>query len=235
MQVVVNTRDATSAESLRRHLARRFDASSIALDDSRTGTQVRLVTSSHAFEAITGALRTIEDWLTTDGIVSAELTVGSRAYVVGRHQGDTRTLPVEPEAGDVVRRPFRVLVVDDDPGVRMLCAVSLAEAGVEVLEAENGLRGLERARDERPDLVLLDVSMPILDGFGLAGRLRDDERTSDLPIVFLTGAVEPESRAKAYALGAAGFLTKPFDPGAVAALIVGMLTRGPGSPESQPA
>ena len=119
-----------------------------------------------------------------------------------------------PERASAVnsRSPFRVLIVDDDHGVRSLCVASLVRTGVEVIEAEDGQRGLERALRERPDLVLLDVTMPVLDGFALAECLRSDERTRALPFVFLTGEVAPESRTKAYALGAAGFVTKPFDP-----------------------
>ena len=92
-----------------------------------------------------------------------------------------------------------MLIVDDDPGIRTLCAASLSRAGVEVLEAENGGRGLERALEDRPDLVLLDVNMPVLDGFALAERLREDERTQHLPFIFLTGelaAREPGRRPR---------------------------------------
>ena len=133
------------------------------------------------------------------------------------------------------QRPFRVLVVDNDPGVRSLCAASLVQAGVEVIEAEDGQLGLQRAFNERPDLVLLDVSMPVLDGFALAACLRGDERTRALPFVFITGELAPESRMKAYALGAAGYVTKPFDPRAVSALVVGLLARLHGSSEPQTA
>ncbi|MBA2461326.1 MAG: response regulator [Actinobacteria bacterium] len=122
-------------------------------------------------------------------------------------------------------RPFRVLIVDDDPAVRMLCAANLTRDGFEVIEAEDGQRGLERALAERPDLVLLDISMPVLDGFGLAAELRRDERTKELPVVFLSGETEPASRARAESLGALGFLSKPFDPVAVSALVARVLGR----------
>ncbi len=125
----------------------------------------------------------------------------------------------------------RVLVVDDDAGVRMLCSVNLGLAGLDVLEAEDGLHGLERARADTPDLVVLDVRMPGLDGFELAAKLRRDDRTRSIPFLFLTAESAPAGVARARALGALAYLTKPFDPVAFAALVAGVLS---GSAKSQP-
>src|SRR6185312_16303732 len=83
----------------------------------------------------------------------------------------------------------RVLIVDDDASVRLVCAVNLEAEGLHVLEAADGHDALEQARRERPDLVLTDVTMPGLDGFQLAERLRDDKRTHGLPVIFLSGEV----------------------------------------------
>lgn len=85
----------------------------------------------------------------------------------------------------------RVLIVDDDPALRLLCAVNLTAEGLHVLEAEDGLDALEQARRERSDLVLTDVKMPGLDGFQLAARLRRDERTRPNPVDL------PERRGRA--------------------------------------
>jgi CheY-like chemotaxis protein len=112
---------------------------------------------------------------------------------------------------------------------------TLVQAGVDVIEAEDGQRGLERAFRERPDLVLLDVSMPVLDGFALAACLRGDERTRALPFVFVTDELAPESRVKAYALGAAGYVTKPFETHSFASLVLGLLARMHGSSDPQTA
>jgi CheY-like chemotaxis protein len=120
------------------------------------------------------------------------------------------------------KRP-RVLVVEDDPGVRQLCSVILERAGIEVLEAEDGLRGLERARADAPDLVVLDVSMPRLDGFELATKLRCDDETRSIPLLFLSGETAPAGKARAHALGALAYLTKPFDPPALASVVAGAL------------
>lgn len=107
--------------------------------------------------------------------------------------------------------PPRVLVVDDDPSVRLVCTTTLRREGYEAIEAANGQEGYERAIAETPDLALLDVQMPELDGFGLAAALVEDERTQQLRFVF-TGDPDPCVEALAYEAGALGFIAKPFDP-----------------------
>jgi CheY-like chemotaxis protein len=123
----------------------------------------------------------------------------------------------EPAPGDTTRPPGppRVLVVDDDPAIRLVCATNLQLDGYQVLEAANGQEGLELALDHVPDVVLLEISMPVLDGFGLAAALQADERTRELPLIFLTAEDDPQ----AFETGAHGVITKPFDPGAVTSFI----------------
>jgi CheY-like chemotaxis protein len=119
----------------------------------------------------------------------------------------------------------RVLVVEDDATLRMLCSLNLAAEGLEVIEAEDGRRGLECAlADPPPDFVLSDVRMPGLDGFELAAELRRDERTRTVPLLFLSADAGAANPARARALGALAYLTKPFDPVALAALIAETLT-----------
>src|SRR5207237_5886182 len=84
----------------------------------------------------------------------------------------------------------KVLVIDDEAPIRLLCRVNLEAEGMDVLEAEDGPSGIEKARDEQPDVILLDVMMPQLDGWQVAERLLDEERTRDIPIIFLTAAAE---------------------------------------------
>jgi CheY-like chemotaxis protein len=129
--------------------------------------------------------------------------------------------PPEPPPSKHPRPPGppRVLVVDDDPAIRLLCSTILQPDGYHVLEAANGQEGLELALGQAPDVVLLDISMPVLDGFGLAAALRADERTRELPVIFLSGEVDPLVKAKAFETGAQGFIAKPFDPGAVSSFI----------------
>jgi len=110
-----------------------------------------------------------------------------------------------------------VLLIDDDAATRMLCSVSLRALGIEVIEAEDGKQGLELVRRERPDLVLLDVSMPGLDGFEVGELVRRHRKTRHIPLMFLSGEAENDSRARE--LGAIACLAKPFDPVALSSLI----------------
>src|SRR6476620_6193637 len=80
----------------------------------------------------------------------------------------------------------RVLVIDDEAPIRLLCRVNLEAEGMDVLEAADGPSGLEKARAESPDVILLDVMMPGLDGWRVEEELLDDPRTAAIPIVFLT-------------------------------------------------
>jgi CheY-like chemotaxis protein len=118
-------------------------------------------------------------------------------------------------------KPPRVLIVDDDPAIRMRCSINLQIEGLRVLEAADGEGGLEQARSERPDLVLTDVMMPGLDGFQLAEALRSDERTRQIPLIFLSSEAAPANAERANELGALAYLTKPFDPPALASLVAG--------------
>jgi two-component system chemotaxis response regulator CheY len=131
------------------------------------------------------------------------------------------TGPVHPAGGSRVpqAKPIRVLVVDDDAANRALCSLTLQSAGYDVLEAEDGQRGLELARSEDPDLALLDVRMPRLDGFELGEALRADTQTRAIPVVFVSAEADPASYARARALGAAGYLPKPFDPRRLESLV----------------
>ena len=113
----------------------------------------------------------------------------------------------------------RVLVVDADPAIRLICTTWLTLDGYEVIEAANGQDALDLALTTKPAVVLLDLSMPVLDGFGLAAALRADERTRELPLVVITAETGPRVTRRVFDMGAAGFFTKPFDPGAVAAFV----------------
>lgn len=122
-------------------------------------------------------------------------------------------------------RRQRILVIDDDPGIRALCAAVLESEGYDVLEAGDGREGLARAVSDYPDLVVCDIAMPVLDGFGLAVALRQNEQTKHLPLVFLTGEHEPSAERHAFDVGALGFFLKPFEPNALSLFIKGALMR----------
>ena len=119
----------------------------------------------------------------------------------------------------------RVLVIDDESPIRLLCRVNLEAEGMEVLEAADGPSGLDTARAERPDVILLDVMMPGLDGWRVAEELLDDNRTEAIPIVFLTARAELRDRARGIDLGGVDYVTKPFNPVELAPLVRELIAR----------
>jgi DNA-binding response OmpR family regulator len=119
----------------------------------------------------------------------------------------------------------RVLVIDDEAPIRLLCRVNLEAEKMEVLEASDGPTGLDLARGERPDVILLDVMMPGLDGWRVAERLIEDPETREIPIIFLTARAEFRDRARGLDIGGVDYVTKPFNPVELADLVRGLLTR----------
>ena len=138
---------------------------------------------------------------------------GGEVQISGRHKTYRRLRKR-------VRTP-RVLLVDDDAAIRTLCSLNLRALGIDVIEAEDGAQGLQLARRERPDLVLLDVSMPGLDGFEVGALVRRHRKTRHIPLMFLSGEAENDARARE--LGAIACLAKPFDPVALSTLIASTL------------
>jgi two-component system, OmpR family, alkaline phosphatase synthesis response regulator PhoP len=123
------------------------------------------------------------------------------------------------------RAAMKVLVVDDEAPIRLLCRVNLEAEGMAVLEAADGVRGLELARAEQPDVVLLDVMMPGLDGWRVAEEMLEDERTAGIPIIFLTARAEFRDRARGLDIGGVDYVTKPFNPLELATLVRELLSR----------
>jgi two-component system, OmpR family, alkaline phosphatase synthesis response regulator PhoP len=119
----------------------------------------------------------------------------------------------------------RVLVIDDEAPIRLLCRVNLEAAGMRVLEAGDGESGLDEARRTEPDVILLDVMMPGLDGWRVAEALLDDPLTDEIPIIFLTARAELRDRARGIDLGGVDYVTKPFDPVELAPLVSDLLER----------
>ena len=120
---------------------------------------------------------------------------------------------------------IRVLVIDDEAPIRLLCRVNLEAEGMGVIEAGDGPGGLQLARSEQPDVVLLDVMMPGLDGWRIAELLIDDPVTRDIPIVFLTARADVRDRARGFDLGGLDYVTKPFNPVELAPLVRDLLAR----------
>jgi CheY-like chemotaxis protein len=115
--------------------------------------------------------------------------------------------------------------VDDEPSIRVICRVNLQGDGLAVQEAEDGEDALDKVRRQRPSLVLLDVMMPGVDGWGVAEQLARDEETRDIPVVFLSARAADEDRLRAQKLGAVGYVVKPFDPLQLAGTVRGVLDR----------
>ncbi len=103
----------------------------------------------------------------------------------------------------------KIVVIEDDPTFLDLLRVHLASAGHEVLTAEDAVLGLRAIIDNAPDLILLDLSVPYLDGFEMLEALRSDPATRDIPVIVVTGRGDDETYTQARKLGAAQLLTKP--------------------------
>ena len=120
----------------------------------------------------------------------------------------------------------RVLVIDDEPDVRWLLRLSLERVGHEVILAEDGLRGVAMAQRQRPDVIVLDLMMPVMDGYGVLEALGKDTRKAALPVLVLTAKAIPAEEARVTGAGAKRFLTKPFDPDDLAGELERLLGAG---------
>jgi len=108
-------------------------------------------------------------------------------------------------------RKGKILIVDDDERNRLLFKVVLQKEGYEIIEAENGKEGIEIATKEKPDVILMDIMMPEMDGFTATEILKNDEKTKFIPVIMLTALNEREEKLKGIDKGADDFLTKPVD------------------------
>ena len=108
-------------------------------------------------------------------------------------------------------RPPRILVADDDPVVRSIMIMNLEDEGYQVLEAKDGDEAVWLARRAIPDLMVLDVMMPGLDGLDVLSILREHEATADIPVVLVTARTEDRDILDGWKAGAAYYITKPFD------------------------
>jgi DNA-binding response OmpR family regulator len=117
----------------------------------------------------------------------------------------------------------KTLVIDDEAPIRLLCRVNLEAEGIEVVEAPDGATGVELAKQEQPDAILLDVMMPGLDGWSVAERLLTDEATGAIPIIFLTARADLRDRVRGLDVGGLDYVTKPFNPVDLAPLVRGVV------------
>jgi DNA-binding response OmpR family regulator len=127
-----------------------------------------------------------------------------------------------------------ILVVDDDEEVAKTIQISLTQGGHQVLWAGNGYEALQRARRQRPDLVLLDIAMPEMDGIEVCRRLRGSLATASTPILFLTASSGIESKIAGFNAGADDYLVKPFDLQELNLRVKALLRRGFAKPIETP-
>jgi DNA-binding response OmpR family regulator len=121
----------------------------------------------------------------------------------------------------------RVLVIDDEDVIGAVLRYAFLEQGHETLVAYGGRTGIEAARAQRPDAIVLDLMMPEINGHDVLEALRDDDETDDVPILVLTAVTQSRERERCLAEGADRVMTKPFDPRDVATAIEGMLNLPP--------
>jgi DNA-binding response OmpR family regulator len=105
-----------------------------------------------------------------------------------------------------------ILIADDDPDILALVSFRLERAGYEVVQARNGEEAVQVALARRPDLAVIDVTMPRIDGYEATRRLRQQEETSRMPIILLTARVQEEDIARGFDAGADDYVRKPFSP-----------------------
>ena len=105
----------------------------------------------------------------------------------------------------------RILVIDDDPSISELVSINLEMAGYDVSPAEDGIKGQALAVQIQPDLIMLDLMLPKVDGFTVCQRLRRDPRTADIPVLMLTALGQIQDKIDGFNAGADDYLTKPFD------------------------
>jgi CheY-like chemotaxis protein len=130
--------------------------------------------------------------------------------------------------------PSRILIVDDEAHMLRVTELSLRKGGHSLLIARDGAAAVEAARRELPELVVMDVQMPGLDGLGALRRLKSDPLTAGIPVIMLTARGHTLARSEAEGSGAALFITKPFSPNQLLAAAEKLLAAGLAVPEATP-
>ena len=113
----------------------------------------------------------------------------------------------------------KILLIDDSRLIAHVAKTILTKQGHEVVLAEDGMVGLEAAKSEQPDLILLDLIMPVMDGYQVCQKLKEEESTIEIPVIMLTSKAEPADKVKGLEIGALDYVTKPFDEGELVARV----------------
>ena len=121
----------------------------------------------------------------------------------------------------------RILVIDDEPSIAHVIRLLLEAQGHEVLVADDGSRGVATAQRRAPDAIVLDVMMPVMDGFAVLEALKADERTSDVPVMMLSALTSDPIEQRCLALGAMRYVEKPFEGNQLLDAVAALLSSGP--------
>lgn len=105
----------------------------------------------------------------------------------------------------------KILVVDDEPQLANFIRMRLEANKFKVILASDGIEGLKKTQEEKPDLILLDILMPNLDGFGMLRKLKEDDKTKSIPVIILTAQDKPQNISRALEIGANDYMAKPFE------------------------
>ncbi len=119
--------------------------------------------------------------------------------------------------------PRRILLADDEEDIKTIVKMFLETNGYEVVTAFDGLDAIEKVKESKPDLVLMDIMMPVIDGIEVTRQLKADEATRDIPIVMLTAAAKSAMVEQALQAGAVDYIAKPFDPERLTEVIANIL------------
>ena len=121
----------------------------------------------------------------------------------------------------------RILVIEDQEDNRAILRDLLSSAGFSVLEAVNGAEGVTKARSELPDLILMDIQMPVMDGYEATRRIKADAATASIPIIAVTSYALSGDEVRAREAGCNGYVAKPFSPRQLLGQVRGFLDKGP--------
>ncbi|MEN6625374.1 MAG: response regulator [Candidatus Sumerlaeia bacterium] len=119
----------------------------------------------------------------------------------------------------------KILLADDEEDVKIVLKMYLESKGFEVVTAYDGLDAIDQARREKPDVILLDLMMPVVDGFEVCRRLKADPATQPIPVIMVSAASHAESVQKGLAAGAVDYIVKPFEPESLEKLVTNVVSR----------
>jgi len=127
----------------------------------------------------------------------------------------------------------KILVIEDNPSALRLIGYTLEQEGYQVIAATNGLEGMRRAQGEEPDLIILDIMLPGIDGFEICHRLRAEPGTAQLPVLMLSAKIQETDKATGLKVGADDYLTKPADPSEIISRVQTLLAKTKQTPAVQ--